>query len=113
MKAIGAIDAAVKAKGEPFDGLKKDWASDPEMQAFLAANDPVASPDFALRLPTLVVQGTADGFVLEPLTTAFVERLRVEGAPVTYKTYPGADHFSVIRSADADVLAFLRERFAR
>lgn len=113
VKAIGTIDAAVKAKGEAFDGLKKDWASNPDMQAFLAANDPAASPDFSLRRPTLIVQGTADGFVLEPLTTAFVERLRGKGAPVIYKTYPGADHFSIIRSADADVLAFLRERFPR
>ncbi|WP_157944574.1 alpha/beta hydrolase family protein [Mangrovicella endophytica] len=112
VKAIGTIDAAVKAKGEAFDGLKTDWASNPEMKAFLAANDPAAAPDFSLKRPTLVVQGTADGFVLEPLTTAFVERLRGKGAPVTYKTYPGADHFSIIRSADADVLAFLRERFA-
>ncbi len=112
VKAIGTIDAAVKAKGEAFDGLKKDWATNPDMRAFLAANDPAASPDFLLRRPTLVVQGTADGFVLEPLTTAFVERLRGKGAPVTYKTYPGADHFSVIRKADDDVLAFLRERFA-
>jgi hypothetical protein len=30
---------------------------------------------------------------------------------VTYKTYLGADHFMVIRRADADVLAFLAARF--
>ncbi len=113
VKAIGTIDAAVKTKGEAFDGLKNDWASNPDMAAFLAANDPAASHDFELRRPTLVVQGTADGFVLEPLTTAFVERLRGNGAPVIYKTYSGADHFSIIRSANADVLAFLRERFDR
>ncbi len=30
---------------------------------------------------------------------------------VTYKVYPGADHFTVISRADADVLAFLAARF--
>jgi pimeloyl-ACP methyl ester carboxylesterase len=113
VKAIGIIDAAVKAKGEAFKGLKRDWASNSDMEAFFAANDPAASAVFSLRRPTLIVQGTADGFVLEPLTTAFVERLRGMGTPVTYKTYPDVDHFSIIGSADADVLAFLRERFAR
>jgi acetyl esterase/lipase len=42
-----------------------------------------------------------------------VDRLKATGAPVTYKVYDGADHFFVIRQADADVLAFLRQRFAR
>jgi len=37
--------------------------------------------------------------------------LRARGAPVTYKVYPCADHFTVIRRADADVLAFLAARF--
>ena len=80
VKAIGTIDAAVKTKGKAFDGLRKDWATNSDMKAFLAANDPAASPDFSLRRPTLVVQGTADGFVLEPLMTAFVERLRGRGS---------------------------------
>jgi dipeptidyl aminopeptidase/acylaminoacyl peptidase len=59
----------------------------------------------------LIVQGTDDAFVPEPLTTAFVTRLKARGAPVTYKRYPGADHFTLIKQSDADVLAFLHNLF--
>ena len=112
VEAIGTIDAAVKAKGTAFRGLTAGWAQLPQMRAFLAANDPTVTPGFTLRKPVLIVQGTADPFVLEPLQTPFAERLKRSGAPVAYKRYDGADHFTVIRQADADVLAFLRERFA-
>lgn len=74
-------------------------------------NDLAITPGFTLRLPTLIVQGTADTFVPEPLTTAFVTRLRARAARVTYKRYPGADHFTLIKLADADVLAFLQTLF--
>ena len=112
VEAIGTIDAAVKAKGAAFRGLTAGWAQQPQMRAFLAANDPAVTPGFTLRKPVLIVQGTADPFVLEPLQTPFADQLKRSGAPVTYKRYHGADHFTVMRQADADVLAFLRERFA-
>jgi alpha-beta hydrolase superfamily lysophospholipase len=83
------------------------------MRAFLTANDPAVTPGYTLHKPVLIVQGNADTFVLEPLQTPFADRLKASGAPVTYKVYEGADHFSVIRQADADVLAFLRQSFAR
>ena len=109
--SIAVIDNAIKAKGRTFAGLKAGWSETPRMHAFLAANDPAMMPRFTLRKPTLIVQGMADPLVLEPLTTAFVEKLRAMGAVVTYQRYPGADHFAVIRRADGDVLAFLRQRF--
>ncbi|AEG94120.1 alpha/beta fold hydrolase [Ramlibacter tataouinensis] len=111
VKAIALLDSAIKAKGAAFAGLKPGWAAHPRMSAFLAVNDPAANPGFTLSRPTLIVQGTADPFVLEPLTAKFVAKLQSTGATVTYKRYPGADHFSIIREAEADVLAFLRERF--
>lgn len=111
--AIGTIDAAVKAKGDTFRGLTPGWATQSQMRAFLNANDPAVKPGYTLRKPTLIVQGSADPFVLEPLQTPFVAKLKARGAPVTYRIYDGADHFTVIRKADADVLAFLRQRFAR
>ena len=109
--AIGTIDAAIKARGPTFEGLLPGWAQQPQMHAFLLASDPAAMPGFTLREPVPIVQGTADPFVLEALQTPFVDGLKRSGAPVIYKLYDGADHFSVIRRADADVLAFLRERF--
>lgn len=81
------------------------------MRAFLAENDLAVKREFTMRLPTLIVQGTNDTFVPEPLTTAFAARLKARGAPVTYKRYPNADHFTIIKQADADVLAFLGTLF--
>lgn len=111
--SIAVISGAIDKGGASFDGLKPGWAETPRMGAFLAANDFGVTPGFTLRRPTLIVQGGKDPLVLEPLTTAFVGRLRATGAPIAYKRYPGADHFTIIRQADADVLAFLRDRFRR
>lgn len=110
VKAIGTIDAAVKARGRAFKGLKPGWERQPAMRAFLAANDPAAMPGFTLRQPVLVLQGSADTFVLASLQTTFVNRLKRTGAPVTYRRYPDADHFNILHAANADVLAFLGQR---
>ena len=97
--------------GASFAGQKLGWATTPRMGAFLAANDPAVTPGFTQHYPTLILQGSADPLVPEPLNTWFVAQLRARGAPVTYKVFPSADHFSVIRQADADVLAFLATCF--
>ena len=110
--AIAVITKAIQPKGQSqFAGIKPAWDKAPGMEEFLTKNDLAIMPGFTLRLPTLIVQGTADTFVPEPLTTAFVARLLARGATVTYKRYPGADHFSLIKLADADVLAFLQTLF--
>lgn len=101
----------MKAGGASFAGMKPGWAKTPRMHAFLVANDPAVTPGFTLHYPTLIVQGSDDPLVPEPLNTRFAGQLRARAAPVTYKTYPGADHFTVIRRADADVLAFVAARF--
>lgn len=111
--AIGTIDAAVKAKGHAFRGLDADWARQQQMHAFLAESDPAVIPGYTLHRPVLIVQGDADPFVLEKLQTPFAKRLEASGAPLTYKVYRGADHFSIIRQANADVLSFLHEQFSR
>lgn len=110
VKAIGTIDAAVKARGRAFQGLKPGWERQSAMHAFLAANDPAVMPGFVLHKPVLVLQGGADTFVLESLQTPFVDGLKRSGAPVTYLRYADADHFSILHAANADVLAFLRQR---
>jgi len=51
--------------------------------------------------PALVVQGTADPFVFEPLDTAFTSKLIATGSAVAYKTYPGTDYGSIITAADS------------
>lgn len=113
VEATALITQAVTSKTtEGFLGFKAQWSKTPEMKAFLAANDPAVTPGFTLRLPTLIVQGTKDGSVLEPLAAAFSSKLIESGAPVTYRTYEGADHFTVIRKANTDMLAFLKEILA-
>ncbi len=108
--SIAVIQGAMKTGGASFAGLKPGWAETPQMHAFLAANDPTVTPGFTLHHPTLIVQGSEDPLVPEPLNTRFADQLRAREAPVTYKVYPGADHFTIIRRADADVLAFLAAR---
>lgn len=106
--AIATVTKTVTAKTPAgFRGFKADWSTEPAMAAFLAANDPAAIPSFRLRLPTLIAQGTDDGFVAEPLTAAFSAKLVAIGSPVTYRTYAATDHLSIVKAANSDVLAFL------
>lgn len=111
--AFNLVKAAVTKKGAGFDGLKPGWAQEPRMRAFLAANDQGVMPRYTLRQPALIVQGDADAFVSAQANAALATKLRGQSAPVTYKLYAGADHFSVLPRANDDVLAFLKTRFAR
>lgn len=60
--------------------------------------------------PVLVVQGEADQLVLRPLSDAWVKKACTAGDVVDYRTYPGADHGTVIPAARADVLEWLDAR---
>ena len=106
------VAGAVAAKGSGFDGLRSGWSEAPVVKAFLQRNDPAVMPDFTITQPTLVVQGTADIFVLEPLSTALFDAHRARGAPLQYKVYPGSDHGSIVIDAAADVLAYIGSRMA-
>ncbi|MES2716135.1 MAG: hypothetical protein V4795_10240 [Pseudomonadota bacterium] len=111
--AFGAIAGAVAARpAGSFDGFKTGWSQVPAMQGFLATNDLAVLPGFAPAHSTLIVQGTADVFVQEPLAAAFAAALAARGAPVLYRRYDGADHGSIVNLASADVLAHLAARFA-
>ena len=110
--AIGGLSKAVAAKGATFDGFRQDWASNPKMAAFLAANDPAANPNFRLKKPTFISLGPDDAFVFLNTTRALVARLSADGAAVTYNEYPGTDHFTVIRAAQPDTMSFLKQLFA-
>ncbi len=110
--AIGGLSKVIAAKGAAFDGFKENWASDPKMAAFLAENDPAANPNFRLKKPTFISLGPDDSFVFQNTTSALVARLKADGTPVTYKEYPGTDHFTVIRAAQPDTMTFLKQLFA-
>lgn len=100
----------MKTDGASFAGLKPGWAETPQMHAFLAANDPTVTPGFMLHYPTLIVQGSEAPLVSEPLNTRFADQLRARNAG-DLQICPGADRFTIIRRADADMLAFLAARF--
>ncbi len=110
--AIGGLSKTIAAKGEAFKGFKENWAAEPKMAAFLAVNDPAANANFRLKKPTFISLGPDDAFVFQNTTAALVARLKADGTPVTYKEYPGTDHFTVIRAAQPDTMAFLKELFA-
>ncbi len=92
-----------------FQGYKADWASNATVSAFLKANDQAVSSSFKVAKPTLVLQGAADVLVFEALQTGFVTKLKAAGMPVTYTTYPTADHGTVITQGRADMLSFLKK----
>ena len=107
--AFVAVGTAVATKTPAlFSGFKPGWDADPAMSAFLLANDPGAISGFVVRKPTLVLQGTADANVFESQVAALVSKLRTAGSPdLTYKTYAGANHQTVVPSGAADAIVFL------
>ena len=76
----------------------------------LVANDPEF---FAIAVPTLLVQGLADALIASQSTVALRDSLHRNGTPVTFKTYFGATHGSVLAAAMNDVAAWTAERFSR
>jgi alpha-beta hydrolase superfamily lysophospholipase len=107
--AFVAVSTAVATKTPAnFAGFKAGWDTDPAMSAFLAANDPGAINGFVVRKPTLVLQGTADANVFESQVALLVAKLQAAGSPaVTYKTYAGANHQTVVPAGTVDTIAFL------
>jgi pimeloyl-ACP methyl ester carboxylesterase len=110
--AIGAVTAAVQTKGaEAFAGVRPDWYQACAVKSFLAANDPAEMPNLEMKRPMLVVAGTEDPFVpLQPLRE-LVARMVGGRAPVTLDVQEGGDHFSIIRSAQPAILAFVARMF--
>lgn len=109
--SFGVIASAVAARPD-FGGFKPGWSDSATMKAFLQSNDPAAVPGFKIAGPTLIVQGTSDIFVQEPLTTAFVNVQAGRGAPVAYRVYTGSDHGSIVIDAKDQVLSYLAARFS-
>ncbi|HTU81243.1 MAG TPA: lipase family protein [Candidatus Acidoferrales bacterium] len=79
------------------------------LDADLRRNDPA---NFAIAIPTLLVQGGSDASIDPESTRALADRLRRQGTPVTLATYLSATHGSVLAASAADVAAWLARRFA-
>ncbi len=82
----------------------------PAMATILHKNSPGNRPAGA---PLLVVQGTADEFVFQPLTDAFVGKACAGGDTVDYRLYEGATHGDPeLNASSSDVAAWFADRVA-
>ena len=77
--------------------------------AALGEQDP---EDLRIRTPVRVQQGTEDTTVFKAFTDPLVADYRKRGIRVTYKTYAGVDHASVVTSPQSarDATAYIRSR---
>ena len=103
-----ARERGVETHYHDIDGVLRE-ASAEALAAILHENSAGNQPT---KAPILVVQGTADRLILQPLTDAYVQKACAAGDHVEYRTYDGADHGTVIVAAHADVLAWLAARAA-
>ena len=63
-------------------------------------------------MPIFLYQGEADEIIPVGVSAALLQDYCALGVPVSRKTYPGADHTSVIPAAVVDILAFANDRLA-
>jgi fermentation-respiration switch protein FrsA (DUF1100 family) len=75
--------------------------------ARLSANDPET---LRFHTPVRVEQGAADTVVFPGLTDALVRTYRRRGLPVTYRRYPGTNHFPLLHAAAGDATAYFERR---
>ena len=88
--------------------IMRPGASTAALQRVLRANDP---RDLHIRVPVFLQQGEKDGLV--PLYTSFgalYGRLLRHGAAVAFRTYPKADHITVLDAGSAGAVAWAAAR---
>ncbi|HYH90776.1 MAG TPA: alpha/beta fold hydrolase [Solirubrobacteraceae bacterium] len=83
-----------------------------DSSAVLAALGEQDPEDLRIRTPVRVQQGTEDTTVFKAFTDPLVADYRKRGIRVTYKTYAGVDHGSVVTSPRSarDATAYIRSR---
>jgi len=81
-----------------------DPAARDQLQRWFAADE---IGHVATTEPLLVLQGEADEVVPPPATTQEVAMAQANGTDVTYRTYPGVDHFGLPAAAQPAVLDWL------
>jgi dienelactone hydrolase len=94
--------------GLPLTGLVSQSANLTASVAEIAKNDP---DHLKIKGPVLLEQGLADKTVLPALDRQLSQSLAAAGDAVTYTTYTGATHGSVLRVGAKQATAFLRKRF--
>ncbi|MER7077997.1 Serine aminopeptidase, S33 [Saccharopolyspora kobensis] len=78
------------------DRVFRDGADLGGLTAYLKSQEPEG---LALRVPTLVLQGSADALVSEPGTASLVEALCARSPAIGYQVFDGADHRRVLAAS--------------
>jgi len=100
--------AALLADTPAASLLQPHWADDPAVVRFARANLPDQSPAYG---PILLLQGTADRTIPEPLTREAAAHLCKLGDVVRYQTYEGMDHDPLVDASFRDQIGWIAARF--
>ncbi len=100
---------AIAAAGPTvFSGFKAGWFDQPDVARFLAKNDAGQLANLTISTPLLVLQGDADVVVREQAAAGVVSQLIANGSPVSFRTFPGAGHDTILAEGASDMLTFLQ-----
>jgi hypothetical protein len=82
----------------------------PELKAMLDLN--YAGREVNSSTPAIILHGAADPIVRLRTVEPFVERLCEENKHVTYRVYPGVNHFTIRQNSHLDTLAWMKDILA-
>ena len=82
----------------------------PEFKAVLDLND--IGREVNPSTPAIILHGDADPIVRLRTVEPFVRRLCEENKSVTYRLYPGVNHFTIRQYSHLDSLAWMADRLA-
>ncbi|MEV0698747.1 alpha/beta hydrolase [Saccharopolyspora sp. NPDC050389] len=91
------------------DRVFKEDADLGRLTAYLKSQEP---ENLALRVPTLVLQGTADVLVSKPGTDQLVKALCGRSSAIGYEVYDGADHRQVLAASQPAAQRFAEDLLA-
>jgi pimeloyl-ACP methyl ester carboxylesterase len=109
-RCLTQLESPSSLGGLPLDQLVTQSADLTAVTAKIAANDP---DGLKIKAPVLIEQGLSDTTVLPPLDQALSQELTKLGDTITYHTYAGATHGSVLTAAAKDATAFLRKHLPK
>ena len=107
-ECLNQLESTSSFGGLPLDQLVQPSADLTAVIKQIAANDP---DNLKIRGPVLLEQGLADTTVIPAFDLSLSQELAKNGAKVTYHTYPGATHGSVLIAAAKDATAFIKKHF--
>jgi pimeloyl-ACP methyl ester carboxylesterase len=68
------------------------------------------NPALRIRVPVLILQGLADTTVFPVFTNQLTQELRAKGDALSYRTYPGVSHVTVLANGASAATSFFAAR---